>query len=154
MRARFADRFRGAKDTGLLIFGALSWREVAAVSGFEAPACLRGMHIAYLAVTSLAALMNAFAACMNFAGAEYVRAVADKVQVSQKWLVPFGILLAAGAVGLAAGFAVPALGAAAGPLQPARPRRGARDDPALPRRRRRRDPVEPAGPRPPRPAMG
>jgi hypothetical protein len=71
------------------------------------------MHIAYLAVTSLAALMNVFAACMNFAGAEYVRAVADKVQVSQKWMVPFGILLAAGAVGLAAGFAVPTLGAAA-----------------------------------------
>jgi DoxX-like family len=83
------------------------------VSGFEAPACLRSMHIAYLAVTSLAALMNVSAACMNFAGAEYVRAVADKVQVSQKWMVPFGILLAAGAVGLAAGFAVPALGAAA-----------------------------------------
>jgi DoxX-like family len=71
------------------------------------------MHIAYLAVTSLAALMNGFAACMNFAGAEFVKAVADKVQVSPKWMVPFGILLAAGAMGLLAGFAVPALGAAA-----------------------------------------
>jgi DoxX-like family len=71
------------------------------------------MYIAYLAVTSLAALMNAFAACMNFAGAKFVKAVADKVQVSPKWMVPFGILLAAGAVGLMAGFAVPTLGAAA-----------------------------------------
>jgi len=71
------------------------------------------MYIAYLAVTSLAALMNGFAAVMNFAGASFVRAVADKVQVSPKWMVPFGVLLAAGAGGLAVGLAVPALGAAA-----------------------------------------
>lgn len=71
------------------------------------------MHIAYLAVTSLAALMNGYAASMNFVGAEFVKVVADKVQVSQRWMVPFGILLAAGAVGLVVGFAVPALGVAA-----------------------------------------
>jgi hypothetical protein len=71
------------------------------------------MHITYLAVTSLAALMNGFAALMNFVGAEFVKEVADKVRVSQKWMVPFGILLAAGAVGLVVGFAVPGLGAAA-----------------------------------------
>lgn len=71
------------------------------------------MHIAYLAVASLAALMNGFAAVMNFVGATFVKAVADKVGVSEKWMVPFGILLVAGAVGLVAGFAVPALGAAA-----------------------------------------
>jgi uncharacterized membrane protein len=71
------------------------------------------VHTAYLAVVSLAALMNGFAASMNFAGAEFVRLVADKVQVSEKWMVPFGILLAAGAVGLVTGFAVPALGVAA-----------------------------------------
>jgi DoxX-like family len=71
------------------------------------------MHIAYLGVASLAALMNGFAASMNFAGAEFVKAVADKVQVSKKWMVPFGTLLATGAVGLVAGFAVPALGVAA-----------------------------------------
>jgi hypothetical protein len=40
------------------------------------------MHIAYLAVASLAALMNGFAASMNFVGATFVKAVADKVQVS------------------------------------------------------------------------
>jgi DoxX-like family len=71
------------------------------------------MHIAYLAVTSLAALMNGFAAVMNFSGAGFVRAVADKVKASPKWMVPFGVLLAAGAAGLVAGLAVPALGAAA-----------------------------------------
>lgn len=71
------------------------------------------MHIAYLAVTSLAALMNGYAAVMNFVGADFVKVVADKVHVSQKWMVPFGLLLAAGAVGLVVGFAVPALGVAA-----------------------------------------
>ena len=71
------------------------------------------MHIAYLAVTSLAALMNGYAALMNFVGAEFVKVVAEKVQVSQRWMVPFGILLAVGAVGLVVGFAVPALGFAA-----------------------------------------
>ncbi|HTW10550.1 MAG TPA: hypothetical protein VME46_23815 [Acidimicrobiales bacterium] len=36
------------------------------------------MHIAYLAVTGLAALMNGYAATMNFIGAEFVKVVADK----------------------------------------------------------------------------
>jgi DoxX-like family len=71
------------------------------------------MHITYLAVASLAALMNGYAALMNFVGAEFVKVVADKVQVSQKLMVPFGVLLAAGGAGLVAGFAVPTLGAAA-----------------------------------------
>jgi hypothetical protein len=71
------------------------------------------MHITYLAVTVLAALMNGYAACLNFVGAESVKVVADRVRVSRKWMVPFGTLLAAGAVGLLAGFAVPVLGTAA-----------------------------------------
>jgi len=71
------------------------------------------MQIAYFAVTSLAAFMTGCAALMNFIGAEFVKVVADKVQVSQKWMVPFGILLVAGALGLVVGFAVPILGAAA-----------------------------------------
>ena len=83
------------------------------LSGFGLAVCLMGMHIAYLAVTSLAALMSGYAATMNFIGAEFVKVVADRVQVSQKWMVPFGVLLAAGAVGLVVGFAVPALGIAA-----------------------------------------
>ena len=71
------------------------------------------MHIAYVVITILAALAYSYAACLNFVGAESVKVVADKVQVSQKWMIPFGMLLASGAVGLLIGFAVPALGTAA-----------------------------------------
>jgi len=61
------------------------------------------MRIAYVAVTIVVALANGSAAALNFAGAEFVKVVADKVRVSQRWLVPFGILLACGA-GRAAGW--------------------------------------------------
>jgi hypothetical protein len=71
------------------------------------------MHIAYVVVTIVVALANGYAAALNFVGADSVKVVADEVRVSQKWMIPFGILLASGAVGLLAGFAVPVLGAAA-----------------------------------------
>jgi len=71
------------------------------------------MHLAYLGTTILAALANGYAAALNFAGAESVKVVADRVRVSRRWMVPLGTLLASGAVGLLAGFAVPALGVAA-----------------------------------------
>jgi DoxX-like family len=71
------------------------------------------MHIAYVVMTVLAALANSYAAALNFVGAESVKVVAGKVRVSQRWMVPFGILLAAGALGLLIGFAAPALGTAA-----------------------------------------
>ena len=71
------------------------------------------MHVLYLVTTVLAALANGYAACLNFVGAESVKIVADRVQVSQGWMVPLGTLLASGAVGLLTGFAVPALGTAA-----------------------------------------
>ena len=71
------------------------------------------MHIVYLAVTILAAAAYSYAACLNFAGADSVKIVADAVEVSQKWMVPFGTLLASGAIGLFAGLAVPGLGTAA-----------------------------------------
>ena len=71
------------------------------------------MHIVYLVITILVALANGYAASLNFAGAESVKVVADHVQVSQKWMIPFGMLLASGAVGLLVGFALPALGTAA-----------------------------------------
>jgi hypothetical protein len=79
----------------------------------RAAGVLRSMHIAYLGITILVALANSYAASLNFAGAESVKVVAGHVQVSQKWMIPFGILLASGAVGLLVGFAVPALGIAA-----------------------------------------
>lgn len=64
-------------------------------------------------VTVVVALASSYAAVLNFAGAESVKVVADEVRVSQKWMIPFGILLASGAAGLLAGLAVPALGTAA-----------------------------------------
>jgi len=76
------------------------------------------MRIAYVAVTIVVALANGSAAALNFAGAEFVKVVADKVRVSQRWLVPFGILLACGAAGLLAGFAVSVLGTAAARRRP------------------------------------
>lgn len=71
------------------------------------------MHVTYIVITLVAALANGYAASLNFAGAESVKVVADNVQVSQRWMVPLGILLASGALGLLLGFAVPALGTAA-----------------------------------------
>ena len=72
-----------------------------------------GMHIAYLIITIVAAVAYGYAAFLNFVGAERVRAVADEVRVSQKWMLPFGVLLACGALGLLIGLVVPALGTAA-----------------------------------------
>lgn len=68
------------------------------------------MHIAYLAITIAAAFANGYAAFLNFAGADSVRVVADRVRVSQRWMIPLGTLLAAGAIGLLIGLAVPVLG--------------------------------------------
>jgi DoxX-like family len=82
-------------------------------SGSHGRACLTNMHIIYLVITILAALAYGYAACLNFVGAESVKVVADKVRVSQEWMIPFGILLASGAIGLLIGFAVPPLGTAA-----------------------------------------
>lgn len=83
------------------------------LSRFPSRPCLTGMYIAYLAITIMAALANGYAASLNFAGAESVKVVADRVQISQRWMIPFGILLAAGAIGLLIGFAIPVLGKAA-----------------------------------------
>src|SRR5215470_11678664 len=82
-------------------------------SGSPGYACLQGMHVTYVVITVLVALANGYAASLNFVGAESVKVVADKVQVSRRWMIPFGILLACGALGLLIGFAVPLLGTAA-----------------------------------------
>lgn len=71
------------------------------------------MHDTYVAITIVAALANSYAASLNFAGAESVKVVARQVQVSPKWMVPLGIVLASGAIGLLIGLAVPPLGTAA-----------------------------------------
>lgn len=71
------------------------------------------MHVTYVVITILAALANGYAAVLNFVGAESVKVVAGKVRVSQECMIPFGILLACGALGLLIGFVVPVLGTAA-----------------------------------------
>jgi len=71
------------------------------------------MYIIYVLITVVAALLYGYAAFLNLVGADSVKVVADRLQVSQKWMIPFGVLLASGAVGLAIGLVVPALGIAA-----------------------------------------
>ncbi len=71
------------------------------------------MLAAYIVVTALTAIANAYAAYMNFTGDESVIATAERVRVSPSWMVPLGTLLAAGAIGLLVGFAVPTIGTAA-----------------------------------------
>lgn len=71
------------------------------------------MHVTYVVATIVAVVANGYAASLNFAGAESVKVVADRVQVSRRWMVPLGTLLVAGALGLVTGFAVPGLGLAA-----------------------------------------
>jgi hypothetical protein len=71
------------------------------------------MATAYIAVTILAASAYAYAAYMSFARHESVIAVAERVRVPQSWMLPLGCLLAAGALGLLVGFAVPVIGTAA-----------------------------------------
>jgi hypothetical protein len=71
------------------------------------------MYVTYLVTTIVAAVANGYAASLNFVDAESVKIVADRIHVSRRWMVPLGGLLASGAVGLLAGFAVPVLGTAA-----------------------------------------
>jgi hypothetical protein len=72
------------------------------------------MHVVYVLITILAAAAIGYAASLNFVGAESVKVVADRVRVSQRWMLPFGALLASGALGLLLGFAIPVFGVAAG----------------------------------------
>ncbi|WP_031467998.1 DoxX family protein [Sciscionella sediminilitoris] len=74
------------------------------------------MFTAYLTVTLVAALANGSAALADFVGHDYPAEQADRLGVPRSWMIPLGTLLAAGALGLLAGFAVPVLGtlAAAG----------------------------------------
>jgi uncharacterized membrane protein len=71
------------------------------------------MLAVYVAVTVVAAIAYAFAAVLNFTHNKSVAETAERLRVPVSWQVPLGFLLAAGALGLLAGFAVPALGTAA-----------------------------------------
>ncbi len=68
------------------------------------------MFAAYVTVTVLGAVFNAAAAVTYLIGHEYPKTQADMKGISRKWVPVLGLLLAAGAVGLVAGLAVPLLG--------------------------------------------
>lgn len=71
------------------------------------------MHAAYIAVTGLAVIVYAYAAVLNFAHDKSVVQTAVRLRVPTSWMVPLGLLLAAGSAGLLVGFAAPILGTAA-----------------------------------------
>lgn len=74
------------------------------------------MFATYLAVTLLASAASGSAGIANLIGHDYPKRQADRLRVPRSWMLPLGTLLAAGALGLLAGLAVPVLGtlAAAG----------------------------------------
>jgi DoxX-like family len=71
------------------------------------------MLAAYIAVTVVGAIANAYAAVLSFTHHKSVVETVERLRVPVSWMVPLGFLLAAGSLGLVAGFAIPALGTAA-----------------------------------------
>jgi hypothetical protein len=74
------------------------------------------MFAAYVTVTVVASLFTGIAAVTYLIGHDFPKAQADMKRVPRSWLPRLGLALAAGSLGLLAGFAVPLLGtlAAAG----------------------------------------
>ncbi|MEU7770990.1 DoxX family protein [Micromonospora taraxaci] len=74
------------------------------------------MFATYVTVTILASVFTGIAAVTYLMGHDYPKAQADMKRVPHSWLPRLGAALAAGSLGLLAGFAVPLLGtlAAAG----------------------------------------
>jgi hypothetical protein len=74
------------------------------------------MFAAYVTVTIVAALFTGSAAVTYLIGHDYPKAQADIKRIPRSWVPRLGAVLAAGALGLLAGFAVPLVGtlAAAG----------------------------------------
>jgi hypothetical protein len=71
------------------------------------------MLVAYVVVTVVAAIAYAVAAALNFNHNKSVAETAERLRVPVSWQIPLGFLLAAGSLGLVAGFALPVLGTAA-----------------------------------------
>jgi len=71
------------------------------------------MFFAYIVVTVLAAAANVFSATLDFIRYKQILINMAKVGVSESWLTTFGVLKAAGALGLLAGIRVPLIGIAA-----------------------------------------
>jgi hypothetical protein len=71
------------------------------------------MFAAYVTVTIVASIFNGFAAVTYLIGHDYPLAQADIKRVPRSWVPMLGTFLAAGSLGLLAGFAAPLLGALA-----------------------------------------
>jgi hypothetical protein len=74
------------------------------------------MSATYVTITVIGAAFTGAAAVTYLSGHEYPRTQADMKRIPRSWVPVLGMLLAAGSLGLVAGFAVPVLGvlAAAG----------------------------------------
>ena len=74
------------------------------------------MFAAYVTVTIIASVFTGIAAVTYLIGHDYPRAQTDMKRLPRSWVPMLGTFLAAGSLGLLAGFAVPVLGnlAAAG----------------------------------------
>jgi hypothetical protein len=71
------------------------------------------MFTAYVVVTVLVAAANLFSAGVDFVRHPKVALNMDRAGVPRSWMIPLGILKAAGAVGLLLGIFVPPIGIAA-----------------------------------------
>jgi hypothetical protein len=69
--------------------------------------------VAFVLVTAVAAAANIAAAAVDLLRAQWVLDNMTKYGLPHSWLIPLGLLKAAGAAGLLVGFAVPPVGAAA-----------------------------------------
>jgi hypothetical protein len=71
------------------------------------------MFTAYIVVTLLAVAANTYAATADFKRADWIVESMTKLNVPKSWMIPLGVLKAAGALGLLVGFGVPLIGIAA-----------------------------------------
>ena len=71
------------------------------------------MFPVYLAVTLLVAAAMMFSAVLDFARFPQIAVNMGRAGVPQTWMMPLGVLKAAGAIGLLVGIVVPAIGIAA-----------------------------------------
>ena len=72
------------------------------------------LFTAYVVVTALAVAANLFAAGADFVRNPQIAKNMDRAGVPDSWMIPLGILKAAGALGLLLGIFVPPIGIAAG----------------------------------------
>jgi hypothetical protein len=71
------------------------------------------MFTAYVVVTVVAAVMNAYAAYVEFTRADWIVANLNRYGVPLSWLFLLGVLKTAAVLGLLVGIAVPVIGSAA-----------------------------------------